>query len=182
MRPYPIQLRHLMLIAAPLALAACNNADDDLAGEALSAEEITELGAEIVPTVGEYRTTQELVSLEVPGAPPAAVAAMRAAFAEGASGEETTYCVADDQSLEDWVTDMAESNCNVTSFTADGGVVDAVLACNSTDGGIIGQVGMKGTATDTSADMEMSFRQPLPDASEAMITMRVTSQRVGDCS
>lgn len=182
MRPYPIQLRHLMLIAAPLALAACNNAKDDLADEALSAEEITALGAEVVPTVGQYRTTQELVSLEVPGAPAAAVEAMRAAFAEGASGEETTYCVADAQSLEDWVTDMAESNCNVTSFTADGGVVDAVLACNSTDGGIIGQVGMKGTATDTSADMEMSFRQPLPDASEAMITMRVKSERIGDCS
>ncbi len=180
MRPN-LSLRHLMLIAAPLALAACDKSDDELAEEALSAEEITALGAEIIPAAGEYRTTQELISLEVPGADDVSLEAMRSAFAQGASAEQTTYCIAADQSLENWVTDMAESNCNVTSFTADGGTVDAVLACNSTDGGIIGQVGMKGTANDESADMEMSFRQDLGEGSEALITMRVKSERIGDC-
>ncbi len=180
MRP-TLKLRHVMLLAAPLALAACDKSDDELADEALSAEEISAIGAEIVPTVGEYRTTQELISLEVPGADDGMVEAMSAAFAEGAAGEETTYCVADDQSLEDWVTDMAESNCNVTTFTAEDGIVDANLACNSTDGGIIGAVAMKGTANDESADMEMSFRQDLGDGSEALITMRVKSERIGDC-
>jgi len=181
MRPN-LTMRHLLLIAAPLALVACDKSDDKLADEALTAEEISALGSEIVPAAGQYRTTQELISLEIPGADAAFVEQLSAAFAEGAAAEETNYCVADDQSLEDWVTDMAESNCNVTSFTADGGVVDAVLACNSTDGGIAGQVGMKGKASDESADMEMSFRQDLGDGSEALIAMRVRSERIGDCS
>ena len=175
-----MRLRHLMLIAAPLALAACDKTEDELADEALTAEEISAMGAEIVPAVGEYRTTQELVSLEMPGAEDAMLEAMRAAFADGAAEEETTYCVADDQSLEDWVTDMAESNCNVTSFAVVEGVVDATLACNAPEG-VQGQVTMKGTASDEAADMEMSFRQPIPDNGEAMITMRVKSERIGDC-
>lgn len=171
---------------AALALAACGSDAEDAseAGDALSAEDVADqIGSVKTPIAGQYRTTQELLGIDLPGANAQFLEILRSGFADGAA-EESSYCITEEQaanSREEMLASMAESDCTVTRFEVSGDSVDAVMSCASGQG-ISGDVALNGTMTETSADMVMFFTIPVPQAGDAGIRMRVLSERIGDCS
>jgi len=162
-----------------LALTACGS-DADTPEEV--ADEAAEAMAEgPMPQPGQYRTTATLLEFTMPGAPPEAADMLRGAFAEGAA-EPTTYCLTPEQaqtSREDMLKNMAESNCTVSSFSMEGGRIDAALSCPAGEG-VSGDVTMHGTMSETGSDIEMTFTAPAP--ANATIKMHMVSERVGECS
>ena len=170
---------------AAFALAACgSDADTAESGEAMSLEDaVEEMGEAEMPTPGEYRTTQELIDIELPGVDEQFVDMLRANFAEGA-GESSTYCLTPEEAAdgrEEMLSGMAESDCTVTRFDVSGNSIDAAMSC-PTGQGVSGDVTLAGTMDSTSADMEMNFSASLPQMGDAKIRMRVQSERIGDCS
>jgi hypothetical protein len=166
-----------------LALTACGGADEDLAGEALSADEVSgvDTAADFtIPRPGQYTTTQELIDVSMPSLPPETLALMRREFAAGASVPHS-YCVNEQMTREEWLSQMAESNCTVSRSTPGAGGIDMVLSCTGTEG-MAGRIALKGTATAEGSDIEMTFTQPIPNVGDTTIKMRVKSQRTGDCA
>lgn len=173
----------LPLVAA-LALAACGGTEEDVAGEELTSEQLAAetAGAE-TPRPGLYRTSQELVELDMPGMPEEMMGMMRSAFEEGAA-EESTYCLTADEAenaREQMLTGMAESDCDISRYDMSGGRIDAAMSCPAGDG-VSGDVTMNGTMDSEGADMEMAFSHDIPGQGPATIRMRVMSERIGECS
>jgi len=177
-----MRLIHALPVLAALALAACDNTDEDLSGEALSMDEVM---AEIqdngmMPQPGEYATTYELISVDVPGASSVDMNALQAAFAEGAE-EQPSFCVTDAMDREAWISAMTDNSCSISRLAAEGETIDLAMTCEAEDGPQ-GRIALSGTATDTSSDLEMTFTQPIPGVGDANIVMQVGTQRTGDCS
>lgn len=178
-----MRLTHTLPLAAALLLAACgDNADDDLSEEALSMDEVL---AEIedngaMPQPGEYTIGYELISFEMPTATNIDMAALEAAFAEGAA-EQASFCVSEAMDRESWISAMTDNSCSISRLSATGNDIDLAMTCQAEDGPQ-GRIAMTGTATETSSDLEMAFSQPIPDVGTADIVMNVTTQRTGDCS
>lgn len=176
----------MRIIALPLiaafALAACSGgADEELEGEALSADEVAAVEADFaLPQPGQYTTTQELLEFSLPSLPEAQMAMIRQQFAAGAA-QPHSYCVNEAMTREEFLSQTAESDCTVARNNGSGENIDLVLTCNAAEG-VTGRVAMKGTATEDSSDLEMSFTQPIPGAGDSTIRMRVKSQRTGDCA
>jgi len=179
-----MSIRHAIPVLAALALVACgSNADEELQAEGLAAEEVDgTIAADFpMPRPGQYRTTQELVAFAMPGLTQAQMDMARSAFAEGAAAETTTVCVTETNSREQWLSDMVESDCTVSRNATQGSAIDLVLSCQGAEG-VTGRVAMTGTATQDGSDMEMTFTQAVPGMGEGTITMKLASERVGDCA
>lgn len=166
---------------AAFALAACGSNEEDLGDEALSADEVMAAAADadIVPRPGQYESTAELVKFDLPGMPEGQMDMVRQAFAQGAA-QKNSYCVTEEMTSDKWLSDMAESDCSVTRFSAAGGNIDMDMTCASAEG-LSGRVQMTGTASDDASDLEMRFTQDVPQMGEASVHMRVKSTRIGDC-
>lgn len=146
-------------------------------------ELVDEMGDAETPVPGQYRSTQELLELDVPGVDAQFVDMMRASFAEGAA-EESTYCLTAEQGAngrEEMLSGMAESDCTISRFDVSGNTIDAAMSC-PTGQGITGDVTINGTMDSDSADLVMSFTAQLPGIGDAPIRMRVQSERIGECS
>ena len=177
---------HIVPLAAVLVLGACSGGDEAADAGGGEAEEMA-AAAEDGPTpqAGQYRTTMELLEISVPNAPPEMAQALQQGFGEGAQ-EANTYCVTPEQaaqatSREEVLKNLADSNCTVDEFNQAGGQINALLTCSG-DGMMNGQVTLTGTMTETSSNMEMSFKMQVPQAGEATMRMRMVSERIGDCS
>ena len=177
-----MRLIHILPLAAGLALAACgNSAEEEQAGDALSAEDIaaTIVDNGVMPQPGEYRTEMELISFEVPGANSIDMDALLAAFEEGAA-DQGSFCISEAMDRESLVSAMTDNSCDVTRLSAEGNDVDLAMTCQAEDGPQ-GRITMTGTMTETSSNMEMSFTQPIPGIGEAAIATRILAERTGDC-
>lgn len=175
---------HILPITALLLLAGCGSSEDAAGGS--EAEEMA-AAAEDGPTpqAGQYRTTMELLEISMPDAPPEVANMMRQGFGQGPQ-EAKTYCVTPEQaaqstSREEVLKNLADSNCTVDSFEMAGGRIEAALTCSG-EGAMTGQVQLTGTMTETSSDMEMSFKMQVPQAGEATMRMHMVSERIGDCT
>lgn len=182
---FDMRSSYALPLVAALALAACGGgAEEDAAGEGMTSEEVATASAEAdMPRPGLYRTSQELVELEMPGMPQEMLGMMRSAFEEGAA-EESTYCLTAaeaENAREEMLTGMAESDCEISRYDMSGGRIDAAMSC-PTGEGISGDVTLTGTMSSEGADMEMAFSQDIPGQGQAAIRMRVLSERVGECS
>lgn len=168
-------------LAVSFALAACGGGADE-PGEGISVEDALAEAQDngVMPRPGQYSTTQELLELSVEGVPESQLAMMRDVFAKGAA-QGSSYCMTDQMTREQWISDMAESNCTIQRFNTAGGDIDAAMTC-ATDEGINGELTMKGTSTAEASDMVMSFSQAIPGMGDAKMRMRVKSERIGDCT
>lgn len=178
-----MRIRHALPVFAAIALAACSgSADEELAGEALSADEVAGAAAAefVMPRPGQYRTTQELVEFTMAGLPAEQMEMVRSQFAAGAS-EPHSYCVSEQMTREQWLSDMAESDCTVSSSAANAEGINMVMSCTGAEGAV-GRITLNGTTTTEGSDMEMSFTQAIPNMGDSTIRMRVKSERVGDCA
>ncbi|WAT17788.1 DUF3617 family protein [Aurantiacibacter sp. MUD11] len=177
-----MRLIHALPLLAGLALVACDNSAEEASEEALSMDEVL---AEIedngvMPQPGQYGTTLELISFEMPGATSIDMSALQEEFAEGAASD-ASYCVTEEMTREAWISEMTDNTCTVSRLTADGNDFNLAMTCDAADGPQ-GRILMTGTATETGSDMEMAFNQPIPGVGDATIRMRVISERTGDCS
>lgn len=167
---------------AAMALTACSNsAEEEVGAEELSASEVLAAADEagIVPRPGEYENTSELLEFSLAGMPADRLELVKQAFAEGAA-QKATYCVTEEMTSEQWLSEMAESDCTVSRFEAADGKLDMAMSCASEDG-LSGRVAMSGTASEEGSNMEMTFQQDIPNMGDAQVKVRVQSQRIGDC-
>lgn len=176
-----MRLIHCLPLAVGLALAACNNSDEDLSDEALSMDEVMADFRDngVMPQPGEYSASYELVSFDMVEGQVRDMAALEAAFAEGAQ-EQTSFCVTDAMDRESWISAMTDNSCTISSLTAEGDALDLSMTCQAEEGPQ-GRIVMTGTAGETYSDLEMTFTQPIPGMGDANVVMTVETQRTGDC-
>ncbi|RJY07967.1 DUF3617 domain-containing protein [Aurantiacibacter aquimixticola] len=176
MRPF-----HALPMLAAIALVACNNdAETELNDEALAAGEVDGVLNDngVKPGAGEYATSVELIDFDAPGLDEATIAEARNAFAEGA-GEPHLFCVTEETSREDWLSDMVEADCTLSRLTADDNSIEGAMQCSAQDG-LNGRIEITGTSGDEGSDLRLTV--PVETAAgEGTVRMRVQTNRVGDC-
>ena len=181
-------MRKLFIPFAALALplAACGSEDTvpEEASGGLSADAITDAVSSMrSPRAGEYRSTIELVEFNIQGMPDGMHEQMRGMVA-GELEQGNSFCLSQeeaDRGAEGMMENIAEGDCSVTRFDVDGGTIDAEMQCTH-EGGGSGVVTLNGTMGEDSSEMTMQMQQQIPELGQANMTMRVTSQRIGDCA
>ena len=185
------------VIAASLAvlLAACGGetegstdtaegssaGDDAASGGDLSMAEVAERAREgtVRPQPGQYRSQVELVDLDIPGAPPQAAEMMR-----GQMSQTTEFCLTQED-VEEGFRQLASQpqggDCSFNKFDVDGGEIDAAMSCTNPGGGTV-NISMQGTGRETSSEFTMRMSGDLGGTGEGSMTMKQTSERIGDCS
>ena len=175
-----------MPLAATILLAACGGGDDEAAeGEALTGDEVAAAAEGMVqPRPGEYRTSLELLEFNAPGIPEAAKQQMQQVFASGLA-EGNTFCMTEADAAangpEEMVKNLAESDCEMTTFDVSGNTVSAVMQCAGEDGAA-SSVRMNGEMTAESSTMTMDMQQQIAGMGDVQMKMRVNSERIGECS
>ena len=171
---------------AATMLAACSDGNADTDGDGtVSTEELAAASQGMVkPQPGQYETTMEFVDMEIPGMNAEETEMMKSMMA-GASGQSFSYCLTEEEAARGFekMARMSENDdCEVAQFNASGGDLSASMTCamNGTDA----QIEMTGSGTETSSDMTMKMvtRSPEIPGGEMRMTMRMKSQRTGDCA
>ena len=174
----------LPLVSA-LALAACgspDSADSDADGEITEAEAMAEASQMQAPAPGLYRSTVEVLEMEIPGIPSGMLEQAGSSITGSMS---TTYCqTAEDseKSIRDMTDGMGQGSCTYQAFDVSGGTINVAMTCTGEDGAS-GNYKMNGTVNSSGVDMSMVVDQSargLPGGSMHM-KGRVQSERVGDC-
>lgn len=178
-----MRLIYALPLFAAVSLAGCNNdADEELAGEAISMDEVIAGSQDngVMPQPGEYAISYELVSFDMPGAASVDMDALEAAFREGAQ-EQSSFCVTEAMDREAWISAMQDNSCTLSRLSSEGETIDLAMTCEAEDGPQ-GRIAMSGATRQTSSDLEMSFTQPIPGVGDANIVMTVATERTGDCA
>ncbi len=178
-----MHLIHCLPIFAGLALVACgDSSDEDLTDEALSMDEVMASGQDngIKPQPGEYSVAYDLISVDMIRGQVEDMAALEAAFAEGAQ-EQTSFCVTDAMDREAWISAMTDNSCTISRLAAQRRNIELAMTCDAEEGPQ-GQIIMAGTTSETSSDLQMGFTQPIPGVGDANIVLKVETQRTGDCA
>lgn len=180
-------MKKYAILPLGLALAACGGGED--AAEADGAEGAA--AAAVMAQPGEYRTTATLADLTIPGASNEQLETFRGAISEGLADGKTFCLAAQDAEAagRELAKQLAEGDCSVENFTMDGGTLNAAMMCSIPIGNgqsTSGPVSVEGTVREQSSSMTVAMDQVLPtgDGSEmtANMTIRMDSQRIGDCT
>lgn len=169
-------------LAAIMALAACNSSDD---AETAAADG----GERVVAQPGMYTAQVELVDFQVEGVDDATAQQMRDSFTQAVAAGHS-YCLTAteaEQSGEELARKLADGNCTMDSFDYSGSVLDADMTCTIGQGDQAsqGKVTIDGEIQETASTMTMAMEQVIPGAEgdlDVDMTMRMTSQRTGDCA
>jgi hypothetical protein len=181
-----MRLIHSAPLAAAILLAACGgDADTDGDGAISSDEVAAEAAGAIQPQPGLYRTSFELLELDIPGMPEEMQQQMQAQMgtvAGGAGG--LTYCLTPEDAAangaEEMAKNMAASDCTVARFDVSGGTISTEMQCKDSSGGT-SKVTMDGQMSATGSTMTMTNDIAMPDGSRMQTKARVTAERTGDC-
>ena len=176
-----MRLFHALPLIACVALAACgDDVDEGLTDEELAAADVAPViednGAK--PQPGQYSTTTQLNLLEAPGMTEASLVEMREEFEAGAA-EENSYCVTEETTREQWLSEMTEAECTLSRFTAEGNDLEGVMSCSS-DIGLNGRVEIAGRTAEGGSNLRMTYNLATP-AGEGTVEMQVVAERTGDC-
>jgi hypothetical protein len=167
-----------------MALAACSGGEEEAgSGETISNEEVAERAREAVrPEPGLYRSTVELLEVDLPGAPEGMADMMKRAMGESNTANE--YCLTQeqvDEGFEEMARNSQNGDCSFERFDADGGKIDAVMNCKAPDGNTA-RMTMQGTGGPTSSEMTMTMASEVPGMGTANMRMKATHERIGDCA
>ena len=178
--------KHLPIVPL-LFLAACDNSPK-VEAENASIEEVAgkvreaNAGSAMVVNPGQWLSSVELESVEVPGMPPEFAAQMKKTMAKVATGHKT--CLTKEQAMkpkEDFFAG-ASSNCRYDKFSMDGGKMTGTMRCTSPQGGGTQLIEFDGTYSPDSYEMRMASAVEGASPSGPMkMVMRVTSKRTGEC-
>ena len=177
---------HTLPLAAAILLAACGSgdADADGDGDVSAAEVAAEAEGLVQPRPGQYRASLELLEFDAPGMPESAKEQMQQIFASGLA-EGNTFCMTEADVAqggpEEMVKNLAEGDCTMNSFNVSGGTVVADMQC-PVEGGGTSKVRMEGRMGAEGSTMTMDMSQDVPNVGATAMKMRVTSERIGDCS
>jgi hypothetical protein len=172
-------------ITLSLILAACSSGEDEQAGsgETISNEEVAERAREAVrPEPGLYRSTVELLEVDMPGAPAGVEDTMKRMM--GGSNSTNEYCLTQedvDRGFEEMARNSQQGDCSFERFDADGGEIDAVMTCDAPGGGTM-RITMQGTGGPTSSEMTMSMATEMAGMGTANMRMKATHERIGECA
>lgn len=180
--------RTAVMIAAIVALAACNKQGEVKAKNASVAEvaaKVRESGAGqnfVRPGLWESKVTIE--QLDVPGMPPEMAGRMKSMMAEKQVHGSRNCLTPEDvkQPKEDFFAGQ-NKQCRYDHFTMGGGKIDAVMRCGAKGASQVMQ--MAGTYSPDSYQMQMSNKVEAAgkDVEGAMaMKMRVEAHRVGECT
>lgn len=177
-------MRYPIMLAIAAALAACGSGTEDAAGgDALSSEEVAERAEEAIRLEpGQYRSTADLVSIDIPGAPPEVVEMMKRSMS--AESSVTEYCLTPEdveKGYEEMARNSAEGDCSFSRFDVDGGDIDAEMVCQGGPQGAEARMTLTGSGTSTSSDMTMTMRMDAAGMGDGTMTVRVRHERIGDC-
>ena len=171
-------MKFLMLGGAALSLAVVANATMQ-DGEGLSPEEL-QAKAEalgVKPQAGKYSSKIELLSIDVPDAPPQVAGMMKNMLSR-----TFDYCLTQEDVEEGFKSSLSKSqqgDCRYERFDVTGvGEIEGEMVCNA-DGREMRMV-MEGSGTPTSSDVTMQMSGDMGVGPGSM-TMRVIQNRIGDC-
>lgn len=174
---------YLGLAAVFAMLTGCGDAGSDTAtGEAMSQREVAAAAdAAVRPEPGQYRTTVELIDLEMPSIPGVDMADVRSTMESSMQRANLSCITAEDaeRGYREMLRQSQQGACEFERFSADGGRLDAAMTCQGE--GAQGRMTMTGTATPTSSNVTMNMQSEIAQLGDMAITMRVRSERVGDC-
>ena len=138
----------------------------------------------IRPRPGQYSASVELLEFDIPGMSESDKQQMQQIFSSGLA-EGNTFCMTEadvaENGAEQMVRNLAESDCTMNSFDVSGNNVTADMQCAG-EGGATSTVKMAGTMTAENSTMTMDMSQDVPNVGATKMKMRVSSQRIGECS
>jgi len=177
--------RTFIAAAALLAIAGCGEEKK----EPKTADEIiSEAGKLEKPRPGQYQTTAELVSFEVPGLPAAQAEQIKGMMGK-VSGQASAYCLTEEEAgkgYEDSIRKMTEGTggmkCEFEDFAVDGGKMNAALTCKGPQG-MTAEMNLDGTTSAEASAMRMKMIQKaaMIPGGEMRMEMKMESKRIGDC-
>ena len=170
-------------LIAVLSLGACNKAADpggtgssDPAANAKAAAAASEVHFQ----PGLYQSTVEIKQMDMPGMPPAVVAAMKGRMFE----KPLTYCLTPEDAAKGadaMKQRMGKGQCQFDRFNAAGGIIDSSMTCQLGDKGTMHAVA-HGTYTDTGSVAASTMDMTMGGAGKIHIEQVTTTTRVGDCT
>jgi len=174
-------------IIALLLLAACDNSPK-VEAENASLEEVAgkvreaNAGSAMIVRPGQWESSVELESVEIPGMPPEALAQMKKTMARVATGHKT--CLTPEQAKkpkEDFFAG-ASSNCRYDKFSMDDGKLTGTMRCTNPQGGGAQLIQFDGTYSPDSYEMRMASTVEAASPGGPMkMVMHMTSKRTGEC-
>lgn len=169
----------LVLAAATLALASCNQKEDQAAKPA---GQVAAAKADM-PQPGMYRTTVKVLEVNMPGLPAGHQGMVQNMFGKAGKTMESCLTKADaEKGYEELSKRAAEGDCKRENFSAAGGKIAAKMVCQ-TGQGMTATTELTGTYSPTSSSLQMSTRSDVPGVPGGAMTMKaeMTQERIGDC-
>ena len=184
-------MNKLLLVVPLMMLAACDNSPK-VEAENASIEEVAgkvreaNAGSTTIVRPGQWESSVELESIEVPGMPADAVAQMKKTMARVATGHKS--CLTPEQAETpnaDFLTAQKGSNWTYSGFEMAGGTIKGNVSCTGGQGGNA-TVAMKGIYTPASYTMTMDVTSagmggPQAQDMKMHMKMKTSSKRVGEC-
>lgn len=173
-------MRYLGLIGLVL-LAGCNKgaAPGETASKAAG-------GAEVQFQPGQWSTTTEIVSMDMPGAPAGVKDAMLSA-AKTAGSKTMGYCLTPEQAKKPssaMFTGPQQIGCTYNRFSMAGGRIDMAMSCKPPQAsGMTVAMTMTGPMTPASYELATDQKITSPQLPSGTMTMKAKTigKRVGDC-
>jgi hypothetical protein len=169
--------------AAALALTACGgetavDADGDGSISASEARAAIEREGDFKPQPGKYKTTMNLIKMDMPGAP-----AEMKNMMSGMMDRSFEYCLTKEEAekgFEDALTEGQDESCDIKDFSIDGSDVSMKMSCDQGGMGTM-EVTMDGKVSPTSSDMNMTMQGTIPELGPVEMAMSFQQERIGDC-
>lgn len=165
---------------AAFALSSCGgSAEPDTDGDgSVSMSEAAEAASAsgLRPEPGLYRVTTQFKGMKMSGVP----AEMSG---EGLGFTNTMeHCVTPEEverGFEEMIKDGQDGSCSYEKFAIDGGEIEGVMVCESSEGEM--RMEFTGTATPTSTEMDAVMSSSVPGMGEGTMNFHVKHERIGDC-
>lgn len=180
-------MRLRVILLAALALGACNKAGNTVSAgpidPAANAKAAAAAGG-VHFQPGLYQSKVDIKQLDMPGMPPAVLAAMKGRMLE----KPLTYCLTPEDAAkgaEAMKRGLGKGQCQFDRFNAEGGTMDSSMTCQLGGQGTMHAVA-HGTYTDTgsvtASTMDMTMGVANNGVGKMHIEQVTTTSRVGDCT
>lgn len=160
-------------------LAACSKSPEEKAKDPAAMQADMKEAAKFM--AGQWDTTVEIVSADMPGMPPE--------MAKQMTGRTNTisHCMTReeaDKNAEEMFKKQGDGSCTYKRFSMAGGRIDALMACTGGQGGGTSEIAMAGTYSASAYQMETEMKISNPQMPQAQMTMKAktTGKRTGDCA
>lgn len=163
-----------------LVLAACSKSPEEKAKnpEAMKSE----MAEAAKFMAGQWDTTVEIVSADMPGMPPEMLKQMTGRT------NKISHCMTReeaDRNAEEMFKKQGEGNCSYKRFSMAGGKIDAQMSCTGGQQGGTSEITMAGTYSANAYQMatEMKISSPqMPGGAAMTMKARTTGKRTGACA